>query len=258
MARRRRPVRRGQRQPGVQRRDRRERRAQRARLADPRRAQRPGRRPPAAVPAVLHAAVRRPDGVHRGKPAVRRPAAVRRRELRLPGGAHLLRRDAQDGQLPGDAGTAVRDRRRDRLLRDDLRRAPDLRSSTCRCRPCSSSRPSLYGLFAIPIFLVVREPRRPATPRSRPCATSLAALTQLATTIRHAREVPGLGRFLLGRFFYSDAVNTIIVVMAIVATEAMGLSDSRQPRSCCRWPSWRSSRASAGARWSTGSARSGR
>jgi UMF1 family MFS transporter len=36
--------------------------------------------------------------------------------------------------------------------------------------------------------------------------------------------VPGLDRFLLGRFFYSDAVNTIIVVMAIVATEAMGLT----------------------------------
>ena len=43
-----------------QRRDRRERRAQRARLADPRRAQRP-RRPAAAVPAVLHGAVHRPD-----------------------------------------------------------------------------------------------------------------------------------------------------------------------------------------------------
>jgi UMF1 family MFS transporter len=81
---------------------------------------------------------------------------------------------------------------------------------------------ALYGLFAIPLFLVVRE-----APTSAPRLTvreAAAALTQLATTIRHARTVPGLGRFLLGRFFYSDAVNTIIVVMSIVATKAMGLS----------------------------------
>jgi UMF1 family MFS transporter len=37
--------------------------------------------------------------------------------------------------------------------------------------------------------------------------------------------VPGLLRFLVGRFFYSDAVNTIIVVMTIVATDAVGLTD---------------------------------
>jgi UMF1 family MFS transporter len=82
---------------------------------------------------------------------------------------------------------------------------------------------ALYGLFAIPLFLVVREPARAdvAGPRLR---DGTAALGQLWTTIRRARDVPGLGRFLLGRFFYSDAVNTIIVVMAIVSTEAMGLT----------------------------------
>ena len=37
--------------------------------------------------------------------------------------------------------------------------------------------------------------------------------------------MPGLGRFLLGRFFYSDAVNTVIVVMSVVTTEVFGLSD---------------------------------
>jgi UMF1 family MFS transporter len=81
----------------------------------------------------------------------------------------------------------------------------------------------LYGLFAIPLFLVVREPR-PEGARGPTFREAVAALNQLATTIGHARTVPGLGRFLLGRFFYSDAVNTIIVVMAIVATEAMGLT----------------------------------
>ena len=35
---------------------------------------------------------------------------------------------------------------------------------------------------------------------------------------------PGLLRFLVGRFFYSDAVNTIIVVMSVVTVEAMGMT----------------------------------
>jgi UMF1 family MFS transporter len=82
---------------------------------------------------------------------------------------------------------------------------------------------ALYGLFAIPLFLVVREPTTPGAPGPT-FRDAAAALTQLRTTIAQARTVPGLGRFLLGRFFYSDAVNTIIVVMSIVATKAMGLS----------------------------------
>jgi UMF1 family MFS transporter len=53
---------------------------------------------------------------------------------------------------------------------------------------------------------------------------ALASWSQLATTIRHAREVPGLPRFLVGRFFYTDPVNTVIVVMAVFATEAIGLT----------------------------------
>ena len=50
------------------------------------------------------------------------------------------------------------------------------------------------------------------------------AFGQLRRSIAHAREVPGLGRFLLGRFFYSDAVNTVIVVMSVVVVKTMGLS----------------------------------
>jgi UMF1 family MFS transporter len=80
---------------------------------------------------------------------------------------------------------------------------------------------ALYGLFAIPLFLVVKE--HGAVGRISPSDVT-SSWSQLRTTIGHAREIPGLGRFLLGRFFYSDAVNTIIVVMAIVATEAMGLT----------------------------------
>jgi UMF1 family MFS transporter len=79
----------------------------------------------------------------------------------------------------------------------------------------------LFALFAIPIFVVVRE-RGSAARISRSDITS--SWSQLRTTIEHARAVPGLGRFLLGRFFYSDAVNTIIVVMTVVTVFAKGLS----------------------------------
>ena len=79
----------------------------------------------------------------------------------------------------------------------------------------------LYGLFALPIFLVVREPG--GGPPLH-LVDVIAGWSQLPTTIRHAAAVPGLLRFLAGRFFYSDAVNTIIVVMSVVTVEAMGLT----------------------------------
>jgi MFS transporter, UMF1 family len=80
----------------------------------------------------------------------------------------------------------------------------------------------LYALFAIPIFVVVRERGVPGY-RFR-VADALGSWAQLATTIRHAREVPGLLRFLVARFFYTDPVNTVIVVMSVFATQAIGLT----------------------------------
>ncbi|HVL53091.1 MAG TPA: MFS transporter, partial [Vitreimonas sp.] len=82
----------------------------------------------------------------------------------------------------------------------------------------------LFMLFAVPIFAVVRESGTTAQVTARDV---LGSWSQLRTTIRHAREVPGLGRFLLGRFFYTDAVNTIIVVMAVVTVHAKGLTDQQ-------------------------------
>ena len=80
----------------------------------------------------------------------------------------------------------------------------------------------LFAIFATPIFLVVRE--APTGPTRLGAGDVLASLDQLRITIGHARAVPGLGRFLVGRFFYSDAVNTLIVVMSVLAVRAMGLT----------------------------------
>jgi UMF1 family MFS transporter len=81
----------------------------------------------------------------------------------------------------------------------------------------------LFALFAIPVFVVVRERPDPSAERLT-VSDVVASWRQLRTTIAHAREVPGLPRFLVGRFFYSDAVNTVIVVMSVVAVEAVGLT----------------------------------
>jgi UMF1 family MFS transporter len=85
----------------------------------------------------------------------------------------------------------------------------------------------LYALLAIPIFLVLREPAPPPGAARLTAADVLGSWSQLRTTLRHAGEVPGLKRFLVGRFFYSDAVNTVIVVMTLVAVRAVGLTDNQ-------------------------------
>ena len=82
---------------------------------------------------------------------------------------------------------------------------------------------ALYGVFAIPIFLVVRE----RGPTERVSLDDVRrSFARVVETVRRGGEVPGLLRFLLARFFYTDAVNTIIVVMSVVSVRAMGLSDS--------------------------------
>jgi UMF1 family MFS transporter len=83
----------------------------------------------------------------------------------------------------------------------------------------------LFALFAAPIFLAVRE-RKTSDYRFR-VADALGSWTQLAQTVRDAREVPGLLRFLVGRFFYTDPVNTVIVVMSVFAVEAIGLTKAQ-------------------------------
>ncbi len=79
----------------------------------------------------------------------------------------------------------------------------------------------MFAFFAIPIFIFVKEQ---ATGEKLTRADVAGSVGQVFTSIAHARTVPGLGRFLIGRFFYSDAVNTVIVVMSVVTVRAMGMT----------------------------------
>lgn len=80
-----------------------------------------------------------------------------------------------------------------------------------------------FLLFAIPTFLWVREPQRAARPRGQHVAGG--ALRQVASTFRQVRHYRGLGRFLLGRAFYTDAANTLIIFMGPYVVEETGFSE---------------------------------
>lgn len=82
----------------------------------------------------------------------------------------------------------------------------------------------LFLLFALPCFLFVRERRNRA---ERLVATEQklswrGSVTQTWHTIQETRKVPGLFIFLLANFFYSDALNTVIIAMGVYATEVIG------------------------------------
>jgi UMF1 family MFS transporter len=83
---------------------------------------------------------------------------------------------------------------------------------------------SLFTVFAAPIFLRVHE----RSPRGEPFRVidAIRSWSQLRATIGHAQETPGLLRFIVGRFFYSDPVNTAIVVMSAFATQAIGFTSA--------------------------------
>ena len=83
----------------------------------------------------------------------------------------------------------------------------------------------LFLIFAGPLFLVVRERERSGRPFS--AADAMRSWGQLGQTIEHARQAPGLLRFIVARFFYSDPVNTAIAVMSAFAVHAVGFTEGQ-------------------------------
>ncbi len=84
----------------------------------------------------------------------------------------------------------------------------------------------MFAVFAIPIFVFVKEPRRPS--RLRVGHVLRDATRQMLATAKKVREYRGLGRFLIGRAFYTDAANTLILFMGIYAVETMGFADAER------------------------------
>jgi UMF1 family MFS transporter len=85
----------------------------------------------------------------------------------------------------------------------------------------------LFLVFALPCFFFVRErPNARIDDANSPRPTIQGSLTQTARTLREARKVPGLFTFLLANFFYSDALNTVIIAMGVYAVQVIGFSSA--------------------------------
>jgi UMF1 family MFS transporter len=71
-----------------------------------------------------------------------------------------------------------------------------------------------FLVFAIPCFLWVKER---GNPRPRPIDWPMVrdSTSQTLRTLRSGKDYPGLVRFLVGRVFYTDSINTVISIMAL-------------------------------------------
>lgn len=72
-----------------------------------------------------------------------------------------------------------------------------------------------FLIFALPCFFFVRERGNPS-PRPILSWEAIRASTgETIRTIRSTQQYPGLARFLVGRVFYTDAINTVIAYMGL-------------------------------------------
>jgi UMF1 family MFS transporter len=71
-----------------------------------------------------------------------------------------------------------------------------------------------FLVFSIPCFLFVRERKNPR-PRKIDWAMVRDSTSQTVRTLKSGQQYPGLVRFLVGRVFYTDSINTVISVMSL-------------------------------------------
>jgi MFS transporter, UMF1 family len=85
----------------------------------------------------------------------------------------------------------------------------------------------LFFVFALPCFVFV-----PDTGTGQLWRRGLAGETfaQVAGTFRKLGRIPGLGRFLCAHFLYTDAVNTVVLFMAVYVTKVGGFASAEVTR----------------------------
>jgi UMF1 family MFS transporter len=85
----------------------------------------------------------------------------------------------------------------------------------------------MFLVFALPCFVLVRE-RGTRSGTDSLTATMRGAMFELATTIRNLRQYRTLGRFLLARFLYVDAMLTVISYMTVYLHRVGGWEGDRK------------------------------
>ena len=78
----------------------------------------------------------------------------------------------------------------------------------------------LYIVIALPLFFAIRE-RKPDE-RKFDYKIIVDAYKQLFSTLKNFKENKNLFKFIVARFFYLDAINTLIAFMAIYVTAILG------------------------------------
>jgi UMF1 family MFS transporter len=82
----------------------------------------------------------------------------------------------------------------------------------------------LFLVFALPVMLVTKDKAAPAAagrvdiPRQ---------FKKIRNTLANTRRYPGLLRFLIANVLFADAVNTVIVFMAVYASKVVGMDDAQ-------------------------------
>ncbi|HNW59583.1 MAG TPA: MFS transporter [bacterium] len=80
----------------------------------------------------------------------------------------------------------------------------------------------VFLLFAIPVFLFVKEPYAPLPQRN---GWSLkASYRKTFKALVDSRQYPGLPRFLLAKLLYEDSIETVIIYMGIYTQAVMGFT----------------------------------
>jgi len=80
----------------------------------------------------------------------------------------------------------------------------------------------LFLIFSFPAFIFIRE-KKVSTVKSN--IKIFESLTIVIKSWKHSTKYPGLTRFLVGRFFYADAINTLIGgLLAVYLVEEAGLT----------------------------------
>ena len=82
----------------------------------------------------------------------------------------------------------------------------------------------LFLVFAMPLFLFLKERRRQVLPSS-PMGRVVQAFSQLNGDLRSLHRFPGLRQFLVSRFLYAMGINTAVAFAVIYASQTVGLSD---------------------------------
>lgn len=85
-----------------------------------------------------------------------------------------------------------------------------------------------FLVFAIPCFLFVAERGNPS-PQPINLAMVRESTRETIRTLRSSQRYPGLLRFLVGRVFYTDSINTVIAIMALYTVNiavSTGLSEA--------------------------------